>query len=223
MKIKEKHKLRKPSGPYIVGCTHFSYEYDPDQKDDKKRVIPCICFYPAMGIGEGVLKKYVSQSILPGTSGIQTNSYINPPVCEGKHPLLLFSHAYSLFCEANTVQCEELASHGYIVLSIGHQGEGLYELPNGQILTIDMEMMEDFLADTKKYIDIFPKYAAWLRGDGKGACIEEHRHYYKKIIDSLPRMTAHIEFWIKDSLVALDSFLKETGQKSDRAILDFKR
>ncbi len=76
MKIKEKHKLRKPGGPYIVGCSHFSYEYDPDEIDDKKRIIPCLCFYPAKGIGEGKLKKYVSESILPGTSGIETNSYI---------------------------------------------------------------------------------------------------------------------------------------------------
>lgn len=76
MKIKEKHKLRKPGGPYIVGCSHFSYEYDPDEIDDKKRIIPCLCFQPAKGIGEGKLKKYVSESILPGISGIETNSYI---------------------------------------------------------------------------------------------------------------------------------------------------
>jgi hypothetical protein len=35
---------------------------------------------------------------------------------------------------------------------MGHQGEGSYELPTGEILTIDMEMMEDFSADVIKYI-----------------------------------------------------------------------
>ncbi|SCW77621.1 Platelet-activating factor acetylhydrolase, isoform II [Paenibacillus tianmuensis] len=145
MKIKEKHKLRKPSGPFLVGYTSFSYEYNLDEKDDKKRVIPCLCFYPAKDIGEGKRKKYVSESILPGTSGIETNSYISAPICDGKHPLLLFSHGLTLFCEANTVQFEELASHGYMVLSIGHPGGGSYELPNGEILMLDKEkLMKDF-------------------------------------------------------------------------------
>lgn len=215
MKIKEKHKLRKPSGPYLVGCTHYSYEYNPDEKDDKKRVIPCICFYPAKGIGEGKLKKYVSESILPGTNGIETNSYINAPICDGKHPFLLFSHGFSLSCEANTVQFEELASHGYIVLSIGHPGDGSYELPNGEILKFDMEkMMKDYQEEATTGTEIFPKYAAWLRGDGKDASMEEHRDYYKRIIDGQPRMTAQSEIWIKDSLVALDMFLNEAKQES---------
>lgn len=216
MKIKEKYKLRKPGGPDTVGCTHFSYEYGPDdEKDDKKRVIPCLFFYPAKGTGEGKLKKYVSESILPGTSSIETNSYISAPICDGRHPLLLFSHGFSLGCEANTVQFEELASRGYIVLSIGHQGDGSYELPNGEILPFDMEKaMEIFQADAAAGTEIFPKYAAWQRGDGKGAGIEEHREYYKRIIDSQPIMTARTEIWIKDCLVALDMLLNESGQES---------
>ena len=216
MKIKKKHKLRKTSGPHIVGCTNFYYECNPDVKDDEKRVIPCMCFYPAKGIGEGKPKKYASESILPGAGGIKTNSYIKAPVCDGKHPLLLFNHGYSLFCEANTVQCEELASHGYIVLSIGHQGEGSYELPNGEILTVDAEMTGDFSADNKKLIEIIPEYIAWLSRKGKDASIGEHREYYKIIIDSLPRMTAHLEFWIEDSLAALEMFLKEAKRKNTR-------
>lgn len=215
MKIKEKHKLRKPNGPYTVGCTHFSYEFDPDEKGDKKRVIPCICFYPAKGIGEGKLKKYVSESILPGTSGIETNSYISAPICDGKHPLLLFSHGFSLGCEANTVQFEELASHGYIVLSIGHPGDGSYELPNGEIMSFDMEkMMKDYQEEATKGMGMFPQYIAWLNGDGKDASIEEHRDYYKSLIDNQPKLTAQSEIWIKDSLVALAMFMNEAEQES---------
>ncbi|MBP1991505.1 alpha/beta hydrolase family protein [Paenibacillus eucommiae] len=214
MKIKEKHKLRKPSGPYLVGCKPFSYAYDPDEKDDKNRIIPGICFYPAKGTGEGNLKKYVSQTILQGTSGIETNSYINAPIGDGKHPLLLFSHGFSLFCEANTVQCEELASHGYIVISIGHQGGGSYELPNGEMMMLDMEkMMKDFQADAIG-MGMFTKYSAWLAEDGKDASSQEHSDYYKKMIDNQPGFTAHSEIWIKDSLVALDIFLNEAEQES---------
>ncbi|WHH57784.1 hypothetical protein [Petroclostridium sp. X23] len=215
MKMKENHKLRKPSGPSLVGCTHFAYEYRPNEKNDKKRIIPCICFYPAKGIGEEKLKKYASESIFPGAGSIETNSYISAPIYDGKHPLLLFSHGFGLGYEANTVQFEELASHGYIVLSIGHQDDGSYELPNGEILLFDIKKKpEDFQADAAVSIEIFPNYGVWLTGYGKCASMEEHRNYYKTIIDDQPRMVAQAEIWLKDSLAALDMFINGAGQES---------
>ena len=90
MKIKEKHKLRKPSGSNLVGSKHFSYEYDSIETDGKSRVIPCLCFYPAKDIGERKLKAYVNESIIPGTNGIETNSYINAPIYDSK-PRFSFS------------------------------------------------------------------------------------------------------------------------------------
>ncbi|WP_312118228.1 alpha/beta hydrolase [Brevibacillus reuszeri] len=215
MKIKEKHKLRKPSGPYLVGCTHFSYEYDSNETGEKSRVIPCLCFYPAKGNGEGKLKPYVNESIIPGANGIETNSYVNAPICDGKHPLLLFSHGFNLFCEANTVQFEELASHGYMVLSIGHQGSGSYELSSGELLVPDNEkQIKELQAEAVNAIELFASYFAWLSGDGKGASMEEHRDSYKRLIDVQPRLTTHSEVWIKDSLVALDMFLHDVEQEN---------
>ncbi|WP_289140111.1 hypothetical protein [uncultured Brevibacillus sp.] len=213
MKIKEKHRLRKPSGPFLVGCTHFSYEYDSNESGEKSRVIPCLCFFPAKGSGEGKLKAYVNENIIPGANGIETNSYVNAPICDGKYPLLLFSHGYNLFCEANTVQFEELASHGYMVLSIGHEGAGSYKLPSDVLLVPDTEkQMKELQADAVNAIELFSSYSAWLNGDGKDASIEEHRDSYQRLIDGQPGLTAQSERWIKDSLVALDMFLNEGEQ-----------
>ncbi|WP_312113149.1 alpha/beta hydrolase family protein [Brevibacillus reuszeri] len=215
MKIKQKHKLRMPSGPNLVGCKHFSYQFDPSMTDEKSRVIPCLCFYPAKGIGEGILKKYVNESIVPGTNEIETISYSNAPISDGKHPLLLFSHGFNLFCEANTVQFEELASHGYIVLSIGHQGTGLYELPSGEILMPNNEkLLKALQTDACNGLELLSTYMAWLGGDGKVASMEEHHDFYKKMIECQPELTAHSEVWIEDSLVALDMFLNEDKQEN---------
>jgi len=61
-----------------------------------------------------------------------------------------------LFCEANTVQFEELASHGYMVLSIGHQGAGSYELPSDELLVSDNEkQMKELQADAVNAIELF--------------------------------------------------------------------
>lgn len=212
MKLKARHKLRQPGGPHLVGCTQFFYEYGPGEKDNEKRVIPCLCFYPAKSAGRGNIKKYASERILPGAGGIETNANTDAPVCEGRHPLLLFSHGFSLGCEANTVQCEELASHGYLILSVGHQDDGSYELPDGSILLFEMEKKTAvFQADVKATRDLLPQYAAWLNGDGKKAGRQEHYAHYQKIIDSQPEIVARTEIWLKDSLVALERFLNGEG------------
>lgn len=70
-KDQRKHKLRQPGGSWIAGCTHFVYEYDPDEKDDEKCVIPCVSFYPAKGIGEGKLKKYVRGASFREPAGLK--------------------------------------------------------------------------------------------------------------------------------------------------------
>ena len=46
------------------------------------------------------------------------------PEQEATYPVLIFSHGYEIgFFAQNTVQMEELASHGYVVFSVGHAYE----------------------------------------------------------------------------------------------------
>lgn len=51
--------------------------------------------------------------------------YENIPHADGKYPLILFNHGYNSYVEANTFLCIELASHGYIVASVGHAFEAV--------------------------------------------------------------------------------------------------
>src|SRR4051794_11415950 len=95
MKIKESYKLRQPTGPHLVGATYFTSEYRAEESSTNRRV-PAVGFYPAQNRGDGQLKKFVSERIVPRTRGIQTNSYLNAPVAEGMHSFLLFSHGFSL-------------------------------------------------------------------------------------------------------------------------------
>lgn len=211
----ENYKLRKPTGLYNVGCKQFIYEYESEKLAGKKRIIPCLCFYPAKISGNEMLKKYVSIRILPEASGVEANSYNDAPIIEGKYPLLLFNHGFSVGLEANTIQCEELASQGYIILSIGHPDDGSYELPGGEILLFDKErFLKDFQAESEAGLKISLKYAAWQRSVGKEASISEYYKFHKKLINAQPKMVAQSEVWIKDSQIALELFLMETGQTS---------
>jgi len=166
--------------------------------------VPCLCFYPADNVGEGKRKPYVRPAILPGAGAIETNAFLFAPVADGTFPLLLFNHGYGLFCESNTVQFEELASHGYIVLSIGHGGGGSYELPDGRIMHFDIgRAMETPREFALKNMEIFPPYSAWLTRDGWKADMDEHRERYQSIIERQVQWVAQSTLWREDSLAAL--------------------
>ena len=52
--------------------------------------------------------------------------YENIPHTPGeKYPLIMFNHGYNSYVEANTYLCIELASHGYIIASVGHAYEAV--------------------------------------------------------------------------------------------------
>ncbi len=207
MKIKQEYTLRQPTGTYTVGAVSFTYTYQPQGDGSKPRVIPCLCFYPAANKGEGKLKPYVHEKLMPGAGSITTNSYLNAPVADGQHPLLVFNHGFTLFNEANTIQCEELASHGYIVLCVGHIGGGSYELPNGELILVDNEqIMIDFASDAAGRGAFIP-YAMWQQSDGRQASLDEQREQFQQVIEGQPGFTAHNRVWVADSLEALERFL----------------
>ncbi len=213
MQFKPRYKLRQPTGPYLVGCSHFVCEYTSEAVSDEKRLIPCLWFYPAVDSGAAKRKPYIDAALLPGAGEIETNAYRDAPIAAGQHPLLLFNHGFSLTCESNTVQFEELASYGYIVLSIGHPGDGSYALPTGELLLFDgQKMMADFQKESEVATEMFPRYWKWLMSAGKAASLEEHRAYYQSIIDAQPKMVGQTAIWVQDSLAALNHFLRDKGQ-----------
>ena len=221
MKFRNNHRLRKPGGPYVVGCTQFAFDYAPE--DDPvagPRTVPCLCFYPADGVGEAKRKPYIRPAVLPGAGAIETNSYLFAPAADGTFPLLIFNHGYGLFCESNTVQFEELASHGYTVLSIGHPGGGSYELPDGRIMHFDIDRaMETPREFALKNMEIFPPYSAWLTRDGWKAEIDVHRKRYQTIIKGQVQWVAQSNLWREDSLAAL-AMLETSGDTGVSLIRD---
>ena len=53
---------------------------------------------------------------------VQSNSYANSPlkISDELYPLVIFSHGLGGMRMQNTIQMEELASHGYVVLAVDH-------------------------------------------------------------------------------------------------------
>ena len=122
-----------PTGKYRVGTLTYSLYGD--------RKIACRVYYPATAEAVSGCSKprYMSPELAKGLSrtlrfpisynkieksgGNRSECFTNAPHIEGaKFPLIVFSHGAGSYRESNSFMCIELASHGYVVLSIAHPG-----------------------------------------------------------------------------------------------------
>lgn len=130
------------SGKFAVGTETFSI-IDTNRKEilgsnDEYRKIAVRMYYPAEKnacSGEKraeifserkkeALKKAYFVKKMPEES-LTAEYYDNIAHANEKFPLIIFSHGYNSYIEANTFLCIELASHGYVVASVGHAYEAV--------------------------------------------------------------------------------------------------
>jgi dienelactone hydrolase len=144
------HTLRLPAlpGPDRVG-TRVLRLVDASRSDRSfrsgHRELMVQLWYPAGAGGAGYapyLPERIASTIertyrLPhGTvARIRTRARLSAPVAAGKHPVLLYSPGSSEMRSDATALVENLASEGFVVLTIDHTHEGQFvEFPNGQLV-----------------------------------------------------------------------------------------
>ena len=134
--------LPKPTGPFHVGTRVFEWvdvlreEWFTENSDDLRRLIVQV-WYPTMEESEDGLNYLDSpdQRIEPLSKTIElpeylirhiqdvkTNSILNASLRKNEdlYPLIMFSHGLGGMRMQNTVQMEELASRGYVVVAMDH-------------------------------------------------------------------------------------------------------
>lgn len=133
-------KLDAPKGRYTVGTTLVKIldekrdEYHTQEPNDKRELIVEI-WYPGIqdpmketntlwsGLysGENDVIRFFTNYLRK----IHTHSVPNLEPVSGSFPLILFNHGLQMFTSQNTLLMEHLASHGYVVASIGHPYESI--------------------------------------------------------------------------------------------------
>lgn len=115
--------FRKSMGEYLVGIR----KYDTAEMGDElhKRRISLTFFYPSESWEkECPYKDATFQRAAPFSkdNGVHTFCGEDAPLTEKleKFPVLLYNHGLSGFEMESTVLCADLASKGYVVVSIGH-------------------------------------------------------------------------------------------------------
>ena len=139
-------ELPAPSGPHRVGVKAFALVDDSRQgllgtSASEPRRIPIRVWYPVAEDARGPTRPYLDgyeavslgQNFGKGRhffaylSRIDTHSILDAPVKRGPGawPLVLFNHGFWCYPEQNTALMEQLASHGYVAVSIGHPGDSI--------------------------------------------------------------------------------------------------
>jgi len=136
-----------PTGPYPVGTFTMRLvdlnRMDPYVQDGSKRELMVRFWYPAGNRQGCAPAEYTSPKVWGYMSlllGMQaqprTNSCWQALPLEGMHPLIVASHGYTGMFTDYTFLFEDLASRGYVVVSVAHTHETTaVEFPGGELRT----------------------------------------------------------------------------------------
>jgi hypothetical protein len=107
-------------------------------------------------------------------------------------PIVFFSHGHSLSNRTNSLVCESLASHGYVISAIGHPGEGFCTLIDGKKIGMDPAIVEKMIAEARKIASDHPKLN-----------IRDHPgEYIRMLIVEGHKSTERITIWTDDLRLA---------------------
>ncbi len=134
-------KLPKPTGIYNIAQATFFYD---STESDNGRILSFQVWYPTEK-KSGAKAIYKSKEVVAASTNftgipifmvnyfslIESNSFVNASAFPNKtFPILLYNHGYGGFTSVYQTVFEDLASHGYIVVSIGHQNESSLLIKN---------------------------------------------------------------------------------------------
>lgn len=145
------------------------------------------------------------------------NSYLDAPMIPGtRFPVVLFSHSYNSFIEQNQFLMEELASQGYIVVSVGHTYQAtLVTLSHGYPVYYDWDARENdsyLAAESNMTPDELDNAFQELAGK-KLSPKEQEKVYSLLALSEGDRKT--LKLWIADMSFVLDELgrINQNGSK----------
>ncbi|WP_444544799.1 alpha/beta hydrolase, partial [Streptomyces anandii] len=123
---------------------------------------------------EGALRAFLADVGFPldPALGPLTAGHVGAPVRRTGHrlPVVVYSHGSGSHRGDHTVMVQELASHGYAVVTVGHTHDTFTEFPDGRVLTPDDVPMfpRDYAADLRFLLDCVEQLAAGHNPDVDG-------------------------------------------------------
>ena len=164
-----------PTGPSQVGTSLVdlvdSTRDDPFVAQGIKRELLVRFWYPTPAGEDCKLADYTSPAVWARFSQllamplpkVKTNSCLDAPMTEGLHPVVVFTHGYTGTFTDYTFLHEDLASRGYVVVSVDHTYEATaVQFPDGRFVK---SLLGSHLSDSWKTDDETMSSALGVRLD----------------------------------------------------------
>ena len=226
-------QIMKTTGPYKVGTTRYCFTdekrleiFTKDNTDHREIAIKI--WYPTENIAGLAQAPYIEKAherkkLLPDKSPlpplffdkiakVKSNSFYNAKISdnEEKYPIILFSHAYNAGMSANTILLEELASYGYITVSIGHAYETSHFIKKDGSIKIFSYENEELMKRSMERRDSYSLQA--MINDTNDD--DELRLIIQKLMAKRPKIMKSLNIWVEDTSFIIDK-LKELNKIDD--------
>jgi predicted dienelactone hydrolase len=195
--------------------------------EGKKRDVPIMIWYPIDDSGTSSplklikrrdldsLKKFVLYQIIPDEfCDVLTNSYEDVLITDKvrKLPVLIFSHGLTATMDSYTILMEYMASHGYIVVSVGHPYDGVASYPDGRSIPIDVKKYNEFFERSRSEEEDKKSKEYLAQIQREDISVEEMKKLTEKdLLGS--ELDDQIEVWIDDVLFIKDILIRMNGGK----------
>lgn len=184
--------LPAPTGPHPVGVVPLhlidTARPDPLAGPGHHRELMASLWYPAREaagmprapwMSEGALQALLADVGFPldPALGPLTAGHLGAPVLRtGRRlPVIVYSHGSGSHRADHTIIVQELASHGYAVVTVDHTYNAFTEFPDGRVVTpADIPMYpRDFAADLRFLLDCVAGIAAGRNPDADGKVLPQ--------------------------------------------------
>ena len=133
---------------------------------------------------------------------VESNSFYGAAVSDKKaaYPIILFSHAYRAGMSANSILMEELASHGYITVSIGHAYETSHFVREDGTVKTFSHPNPELIARARERSSSFPiERRIGDTNDEKGL-----ESTLRELMRRRPKMGESLDIWVGDISFVMD-------------------
>jgi dienelactone hydrolase len=166
-------KFPPPTGPHKIG-TQVRYLIDASRMDPLApnpphgRELMIQLWYPADGSARGPTARYRDERSTTLRNArmamVETHAVLTAPVsrAQDRYPVLLYLPSWTGLRTENTLQIEELASHGYVVVGIDHpSSSAITVFPDGRVVGTKLAGPDAFSSDAAlaNFIDVAKREA----------------------------------------------------------------
>jgi len=219
-------ELPAPTGRHAVGTTSWrvtdSSRHETFSASGEFRQVEVIAWYPAAKaegtkaerapyLREGLAEVRTFATLLrapatvfDGLENVRTHADLGAPVASGRFPVLVFSHGYTGPPSAHAALLEDLASHGYAVLSVVHPYETTAAtLADGRVVSL-LDSTGALLPTVREVFDEWGPEDRTMTAVTSATDEAEQLRLLRGYLTTLRRTDLALRRWVDDTKLVLD-------------------